>query len=273
MFQLSMHCFLIGICLISIISHLFVIVALAQSPSGTSFDLPVVNVVIPSVVLNDPKYRVDCAPDIDENRTFCELNLSFRPNNTVTSDICAARGCNWDTAARHQAPSCYIPIEKGGYTLDSEPVAISSAINQFNLTRVSTRTCVARSLRFRRSSNTAQQYSLFNRDVNHLNVQVSVSGTDKIRLTIRDANRDRYEVPVPIQWQPSAPSSIAAKMNFQITKNPSGQIGFRVVRTKTSSILFDTTAFVNGFVYDDRYLQIITTTSSRNVYGNFPFPS
>ena len=111
-------------------------------------------------------------------------------------------------------------------------------------------------------------FSIYGRDIDHLNVQVSVSGTDLIRVTIRDEDRSRYEVPVPIRWQSSSvPSSVKAKIQFEMTKTSSGQAGFRVRRTDTQSIIFDTSFFAEGFIYADQYLQLITTIPSRNVYG------
>lgn len=114
------------------------------------------------------------------------------------------------------------------------------------------------------------QFSLFGKDINNLDVQVSVSGTDMIRMTIRDSNVKRYEVPVPIRWDPIAPStSIEPKIKFVMTKTSNGQVGFRVRRANTNSILFDTSFFAEGFIYDNQYLQMITTIPSRNVYGIF----
>jgi hypothetical protein len=112
------------------------------------------------------------------------------------------------------------------------------------------------------------QFSIYGHDIDQLQVQVSVSGTDMIRLTVRDALKDRYEVPVPIQWQTAVvPSSTTAKIQFQMTKTSNGQAGFRVYRTSTQSILFDTSYFAHGFIYDNQYIQFITTIPSKNVYG------
>lgn len=111
---------------------------------------------------------------------------------------------------------------------------------------------------------------MYGHDVDHLSMQVSISGTDMMRLTIRDAEKDRYEVPVPIQWQPSrVSSSTKAKIYFEMTKTSNGQAGFRVRRTDTQTIIFDTSYFAHGFVYDNQFIQFITTIPSKNVYGNF----
>ena len=86
-----------------------------------------------------------------------------------------------------------------------------------------------------------------------------------IRLTIRDAMKDRYEVPVPIEWHPT---SKKGKIQFEMIKTSNEQVGFRIKRTDTRTILFDTSYFAHGFIYDDQFIQFITTIPSRNVYGN-----
>jgi hypothetical protein len=92
-----------------------------------------------------------------------------------------------------------------------------------------------------------------------------------IRLTIRDADNDRYEVPVPIQWQStSISSSIKAKIQSETTKTSNEQVGFRVKRTDTQTTIFDTSYFAHGFIYDNQFIQFITTIPSTNVYGKQP---
>ena len=87
-------------------------------------------------------------------------------------------------------------------------------------------------------------------------------------MQIRDIFNQRYEVPVPIIWKPTSISQLnKANIKFQLTKNSYGQVGFRIERINTKTILFDTSFFANGFIYDDRYIQIMTTIPSRNIYG------
>ncbi len=202
----------------------------------------------------------------------------------VTSNGCFARGCTYDAVAGSTDPSCYVPPEKGGYAISSVE-QISDTITQYNLVRLSERPILVPASKLNLTyrvkprqppSNLEEliapdpnQFSIYGHDIDHLNAQVSVSGTDMIRLTIRDAEKDRYEVPVPIQWQPSAiPSSITtAKIQFEMTKTSNGQAGFRVRRTATQSVIFDTSYFAHGFIYDNQYIQFITTIPSTNVYG------
>jgi hypothetical protein len=77
------------------------------------------------------------------------------------------------------------------------------------------------------SIDSKNNFSVFNRGVHNLDVHVSVLLTNIIRVTIRDANAQRYEVPVPIQWNPSTPSSFPATIKFQMTNTSNGQVGFR----------------------------------------------
>ncbi|CAF1350959.1 unnamed protein product [Rotaria sp. Silwood1] len=222
---------------------------------------------IPESISTNPKYRVDCFPDPD-----------------LTSYACFARGCNYDGLTDVDHPSCYISFEKGGYNITSSAEQLSDAVIQYNLTRLSVKPNLSPSskpslnYRYNRRqypSNIKElvtpesnEFSMYGHDSDHLNVQISVSGTDMIRLTIRDAEKDRYEVPVPIQWQPAAVSSSAtAKIQFEMTKTSFGQAGFRVKRTDTQTIIFDTSYFAHGFVYDNQYIQFITTIPSTNVYG------
>ncbi|CAF3413409.1 unnamed protein product [Rotaria sp. Silwood1] len=234
----------------------------------------------PEIITTDPKYRIDCYPDFDEYKSFCMIDRS--PNQTVltiTNQLCTARGCTWVSNAATNTPSCYIPIEKGGYNLTESSSQISDVITIYKLSRLSIKATQIRSLKYPelvyKYSLTNQitnarinEFSMFGDDIHDLNVQVSLSGSDKIRMTIRDANAKRYEVPVPIIWQPLVPLTPSSlKIKFEITKTPYGQVGFRVQRTNTQSILFDTSFFANGFIYDDKFIQLITTIPSRNIYG------
>ncbi len=196
-----------------------------------------------------------------------------------------ARGCIWAPTSEVGIVACYVSKEKGGYGITETPQQLSDAITQYSLTRLSTKPASARHaasksnyrVEDRQSTQSevkqivttrTSEFSLFGFDIDHLNAKVSLSGTDMIRLTVRDAEAARYEVPVPIQWQPSAPPTrIPAKIKFEMTKTANGQVGFRVRRTNTQTILFDTSFFAEGFIYDDKFIQIITTVPSGNVYG------
>jgi hypothetical protein len=227
----------------------------------------IVTVSLPDFIKTDPKYRLDCSPDVDGYRSFCELDRSINRTATTSNQSCTVRGCIWDKNVPINVPTCYIPIAKGGYSLVAGPTQLSEAITQYRLTRLSTQLSHIRSSFFGKSGASNNEFSMFNHDIQNLDVQVSLSGTDKMRMTIRDADTKRYEVPVPIRWEPSAPSSVSAKLEFQLTKTLDNQVGFRVQRATTGSILFDTSFFANGFIYDNQFLQIITTIPSRNVYG------
>jgi hypothetical protein len=90
-----------------------------------------------------------------------------------------------------------------------------------------------------------------------------------------DANTSnhRYEVPVPITWSATTSQSQQQNLRVELTRTQYNQTGLRVRRqmgntsSGNDSILFDTTYFAEGFIYDNQFLQIITTFPSNNVYG------
>lgn len=182
-----------------------------------------------------------------------------------TSAACLARGCLWDSGSDLALPACYVPKEKGGYQYARSEKQLSNSIVRYNLSRLSIKPNLTRLSHI--YSTNANEFSMYGHDIDHLTVDVSHSGMDMMRLTIRDATKDRYEVPVPVQWQGTSPS-IPSNIKFDLTKTTHGQVGLRVRRLlDTRSILFDTTVFAHGFVYDDKFLQVISTIPSRNVYG------
>ncbi|CAM4768266.1 unnamed protein product [Rotaria magnacalcarata] len=218
----------------------------------------------PAAVLTEAKYRVDCFPD-----------------KGATSNGCIARGCVWQISSEPSFPACFVPKEKGGYGQNDSAVQLTDAVIRYSLSRLSTKPIFNRAnenshLDSNKTISNVKQlvttrsaaFSMYDEDIEHLNVQVSVSGTDMIRLTILDADKQRYEVPVPIRWQASSPpSSVKAKLKYEMTQTKNGQIGFRVKRTDTQSIIFDTSYFAEGFIYEEKFIQFITTIPSRNVYG------
>ncbi|CAF1211765.1 unnamed protein product, partial [Didymodactylos carnosus] len=163
---------------------------------------------------------------------------------------CEARGCIWDSSVANSTSgivTCYVPKSKG-------PITSKNGKN---------------------TDATSDEFSLFNNDIEQLNVLLTVSGTNMVRMTITDANTDnqRYEVPVPITWSATTSQSQQQNLRFELTQTQYNQTGLRVRRqtgSKSSDndpILFDTTYFAEGLIYDNQFLQIITTFPSNNVYG------
>lgn len=171
---------------------------------------------------------------------------------------CIQRGCIWSNETVEEVPTCYIPKQIGGYRLHEVLHHPTNYSHNYTI--------------IRRSANHSQtatsSLSLFGHDIDSLNVRVSISGTDMLRLTIGDKDKERYQPPVPLRWHPTeSASSITPKIKFELTQTTFGQIGFRIRRTDTQSILFDTSFFAEGFIYADKFIQFITTIPSRNIYG------
>lgn len=161
----------------------------------------------------------------------------------------------WSGPTKSNGPPCYVPKDKGGYGQIGSVQQVSETITRYTLARLS-------------DSDQSKRFSMYDEDVEKLTVEASVSGTDMVRLTIRDADQPRYEVPVPVHWEPSlVPTSVSAKLQFELTRTSNEQAGFRVKRTDTQSNIFDTSYFAEGFVYSDQFVQLVTSIPSRNVYG------
>jgi hypothetical protein len=88
-----------------------------KGSGSTKQNQGIMTVEIPDIVKTDPKYRIDCAPDIDEYRSFCDFNLSKNRTLNTTNQLCTTRGCVWDPNAEQGISTCYIPLEKGGYSV------------------------------------------------------------------------------------------------------------------------------------------------------------
>ncbi|CAF0830464.1 unnamed protein product [Didymodactylos carnosus] len=222
-------------------------------------DTAITVVAIPNSVINNVIFRTDCHPDANSSQTTCE-----------------ARGCIWDSDVANSTfgiVACYVPKSKGGYYLYNQTSLANSMGMSYTLSRLSTDPTTSENETD--IASTSDEFSLFNNDTEQLNVSVTVSGTNMIRMKITDANMDnqRYEVPVPITWSATTSQSQQQKLRFELTQTQYNQTGLRVRRQigSTSSgndpILFDTTYFAEGFIYDNQFLQIITTFPSNNVYG------
>ncbi|CAF0745626.1 unnamed protein product [Didymodactylos carnosus] len=227
-----------------------------------------------SDAIKNPEYRADCHPDLDAD-----------------ANKCRARGCEWDqtaqTAQTNSSP-CYVPKSKGGYELIGQESTKQYGIH-YKLKRLSTKPAhkvpIQRMQNYRLHNHLQKQqliapvetlidtkqseFSLFGNDIDNLRLEMTTSGTDMIRLKITDLDHERYEVPVPIVWRPDPTTSHVArqKIKFRLTHTQYKQAGIQIVRTDTNAILFDTSFFAEGFIYDDKYLQFMTTIPSRNIYG------
>lgn len=89
---------------------------------------------------------------------------------------CEARGCIWDANAFNatsNTTSCYVPKFKGGYSLRNESVINDSSEVLYTVDRFGTD---------RTANNSA--FSLFNNNIERLNVRLTVSGTNMLRIKI-----------------------------------------------------------------------------------------
>ena len=92
----------------------------------------------------------------------------------------------------------------------------------------------------------------------------------RIRVLIRDAHNDRWEVPAylrPISLDP--PASSAANTLYTFMKDDgNGNFGFIIRRASTDTVLFNTYDYADDFVYSDRYIQLTSSLPAEHaLYG------
>lgn len=97
-----------------------------------------------------------------------------------------------------------------------------------------------------------------------LNFQFFLETENRVRLQIRDANNDRWEVPYIVVSETPEKSPDLQNYDVVFTHSP---FSFQISRKSDGSILFDTKGF--EFFFADQYLEMSTSLSETNpnIYG------
>ena len=104
-------------------------------------------------------------------------------------------------------------------------------------------------------------------DISALTLSVWFETSERLRVTLRDANAQRWEIPASIlhieSQQPPAAAPVATLYDFSYTSQP---FGFAVTRKSTGTVLFNSSG--HSLFYSNQYLQISTALpNNSNVYG------
>ncbi|KAF9016822.1 alpha-glucosidase [Hymenopellis radicata] len=112
----------------------------------------------------------------------------------------------------------------------------------------------------------AGKCAVFGADIKRLSLTVEYETDTRIHLKIKDAAKDRYEVPESVLPRPSASGHASAKtaaIQFNYTANP---FSFAIYRTSTSEVLFSTAKF--PLIFEDQYIRVKTSLPPNpNIYG------
>ncbi|XP_015783663.1 lysosomal alpha-glucosidase [Tetranychus urticae] len=176
----------------------------------------------------------------DENKFDCN------PDEPVSQQVCESRGCCWVPVTIKKrnvqslnVPQCFYPSDYKGYEIADVQQEKNSAL--IKLVR--------------------KVASGFPQDIS--NVSVEITGLDDERLRIRfvDAEKDRFEVPMPF-FNVSEAEQFNSTL-YKITINQDGKL--LVSRTSTGTVIFN--ADLSTLIYSDKFIQLSVRVPSQYLYG------
>ncbi|KAG8875707.1 hypothetical protein FRB97_004788 [Tulasnella sp. 331] len=108
--------------------------------------------------------------------------------------------------------------------------------------------------------------NIYGPDLQKLDLAVTYETADRIHVKITDANSVRYEVPTSVFTRPAISPFVTgatADIKFTYTSAP---FTFKISRSTTSEVLFDSSA--GALVFEPQYLRLKTKLPSQaNIYG------
>uniref|UniRef100_A0A4X2L9V0 Sucrase-isomaltase n=1 Tax=Vombatus ursinus TaxID=29139 RepID=A0A4X2L9V0_VOMUR len=170
----------------------------------------------------------------------------FPDSDGADKAICESRGCIWnENTEGSSAPRCYYPSGEGSHVLSS--IAYTPTGITANLQMIPSK---VRSLPYPNP-------------ISNLRLEVKYHKNEMLQFKIYDADRKRYEVPVPLNI-PSNPTSTYEERLYdvEIREKP---FGIQIRRRSTGVVIWDSQ--VPGFAFHDQFIQISTRLPSEFIYG------
>lgn len=173
--------------------------------------------------------------------TKVEDRFNCHPEAGVTETTCLARNCCFEAVnGAPEAASCYFPPDFEGYTIKS---LVQDAYKLFiELDRV--------------------QQSGFPKDVQRLNLEVTLVNEQLVRMKLYDPSKRRYEVQLPIPLDLKY-SNHAENFLCNVTVTDKGIL--TIVRKSSGKVLVDTD--LRRLIFSEQFLQISWKTPGNYLYG------
>ncbi|XP_074048617.1 sucrase-isomaltase, intestinal [Macrotis lagotis] len=172
--------------------------------------------------------RFGCYPDADgENQQSCE-----------------SRGCLWDanTSGGGPAPKCYYPRDDGSYQVSSVQYTSTGITADLRMT---------------------SKIAAYPNAISNLRLEVIYHKNEMLQFKIYDADKKRYEVPVPLNLPSNPTSSYEERLyDVEIKEKP---FGIQIRRRSTGVVIWNSQ--LPGFAFHDQFIQISTRLPSEFVYG------
>ena len=186
----------------------------------------------------DVALRVDCYPDIDQNKPL-----------NVSKQECERRGCIWIPVDETPlAPHCFINTTIYGYEMTSAPP-----------TRCQSNSSTCIDLQWKNKS------QMFQDDIKNIQMIITKHNEKVLQVKVADPSSSRYEVPVKLNNIPKPNRENAEVYDVQYGNNADGIFFLNISRRSTGTVIWDTS--VGGLTFADQFLQFVTKLPSKNVYG------
>ncbi|KAG8183257.1 hypothetical protein JTE90_006453 [Oedothorax gibbosus] len=186
-----------------------------------------------------------CSIEVPDNEKF-----DCHPDRPVSEKECLKRGCCYKPASDLTVkeddlinsrflgvPSCYYSSKYVGYEITSITLTADGIVAHLNRATPSG----------------------FPKDIQNVNLEVTLIDDASLRIKITDANATRFEPDIPLEYSIKKKS----KKLYDVDLQPDGWLN--ITRKTTGAIVFKTQ--LSRLVFSDQFLQLSTYTSSQNLYG------
>ncbi|XP_015783274.1 lysosomal alpha-glucosidase [Tetranychus urticae] len=174
-----------------------------------------------------------------------ESKFDCNPDEPVNQQVCESRGCCWVPVTRSKRniplniPYCFYPSDYKLYDVAD----IKQGDNNATLKLV------------------RKTASGFPDEIDNVNVEIIGLDSERLRVRFVDAEKDRFEVPMPF-FNLSKAEQIKSPL-YKIKINDDGKL--QISRASTGTIIFN--ADLSTLIYADKYIQLHVHVPSTYLYG------
>nr|CAD7427819.1 unnamed protein product [Timema monikensis] len=205
-----------------------------------------------STHLSNATLRLGLDPPATEQCTAVENSMRFDcySETGANEELCHARGCCWIPASLSEhrlglaTPYCFYPANYaglyGGYTISD--VSDTNSGKSATLVRTAA--------------------SFIGNDVMTVKIDAKYETGNRLHIKVYDPANERWEPPLPVM--PTVDNK-ASDTDYEVVFDET-KVGFQVVRSSTSEVIFNTQD-LGAFIFADQFIQMMTYLPSKYIYG------
>nr|CAD7395421.1 unnamed protein product [Timema cristinae] len=202
--------------------------------------------------LSNATLRLGLDPPATEQCTAVENSMRFDcySETGANEELCHARGCCWIPASLSEhrlglaTPYCFYPANYaglyGGYTISD--VSDTNSGKSATLVRTAA--------------------SFIGNDVMTVKIDAKYETGNRLHIKVYDPANERWEPPLPVM--PTVDNK-ASDTDYEVVFDET-KVGFQVVRSSTSEVIFNTQD-LGAFIFADQFIQMMTYLPSKYIYG------